>query len=173
MKAIKPKSMSETLRDNAKAHAFLAAQMGKEVPEQFKAPEAVQRKERVQRTANDDLEATVMREVSDVLAVHPRVLFAVRQNSGSMQVELSGGKTAPMWFYRWARSRVKMRISDYWGLTTDGRMFAFECKRRTWTKPSGEREGEQLAFLLTVKNSGGIAAFVTSGERVMELLNTP
>ena len=47
MKATKPKSMRETLQDNAKAHAFLAAQMGKEVPEQFKAPEAVQRKERV------------------------------------------------------------------------------------------------------------------------------
>jgi hypothetical protein len=67
---------------------------------------------------------------------------------------------APVYFYRFVRGR-EMRLTDFWGLTTAGKMFAIECKRPGWKKPSGLREAEQYAFLETVKSAGGIGMFVT------------
>ena len=157
---------------NAKAMRGLMALSGKTMPPELEAPvrKAVKPRATVNPSDPHELEASVMREVADVLSKHPKVLFAIRQNSGSMEVE-SNGKKMPIWFYRWARSREKMTLPDYWGLLTDGRMFALECKRRNWTKPTGEREGKQLAFILTVKYAGGVGEFVTCGEDAIKCLS--
>jgi hypothetical protein len=77
---------------------------------------------------------------------------------------------APIYFYRWAKSKVKMRISDFWGMLVDGRMFALEAKHRNWTKPSGERDGEQQNFLLTVKYAGGVSGFCTSAAQAQRII---
>jgi hypothetical protein len=116
--------------------------------------------------SDNDREDAVLREAGQLLAVHPKVLFAVRQNSGMAYNEAK----APIYFYRWLRSKVKMRISDFWGMLTDGRMFAIECKNRTWTKPSGTRELEQKAFIDTVKHAGGVSGFVTSAEQAQRII---
>lgn len=168
----KPKpTLNETIRINEKALRGLCMLGGKPIPEGFDTP-AVEVKPRSVVNPSDphDLEASVMREVASVLAKHPKVLFAIRQNSGSMEVESNGNKM-PIWFYRWARSRESMTLPDYWGLLTDGRMFALECKRRNWIKPTGEREGKQLAFLLTVRYARGIGEFVTCGEDAIKCLS--
>lgn len=171
-KIAKKLSIQDIREANAKAMRGLMDMAGKPMPPELEAPERkATRSATVNHSDANELEASVMREVGHLLAVHPAVLFAVRQNSGAMQVENSG-KTSPIWFYRWARSKTKMRITDYWGMTTDGRMFAIECKRRNWTKPSGEREGEQLAFILTVKYAGGRGGFATSVEHAKLILES-
>jgi hypothetical protein len=57
-------------------------------------------------------------------------------------------------------------------MLTDGRLMALEVKHRKWTKPSGEREGEQQAFLLTVKYAGGVSGFVTSAEQAQSIIES-
>lgn len=169
MRRKKP-TLNETIRGNEKALKWMCLMAGKPIPEGFDTPEVVKKARAVVNPSDpNELESSVMYEVAGILAKHPNVLFAIRQNSGSMEVE-SNGKKMPIWFYRWARSREHMTLPDYWGLLTDGRMFAIECKRRNWTKPTGEREGKQLAFILTVKYAGGVGGFVTCGEQVLELL---
>jgi hypothetical protein len=117
--------------------------------------------------SDNDREDAVLREVGQLLAVHPKILFAVRQNSGMAYND----SRAPIYFYRWLRSEVKMRISDFWGMLIDGRMFALECKNRAWNKPSGARELEQKAFIDTVKHAGGVAGFVTSAEQAQRIID--
>lgn len=119
-----------------------------------------------------ELEAAVLREVGELLAVHPLVLFAVRQNSGAAYLTGKGGADVPVWFYKFVRSRTPLRISDYWGLLTDGRPFAVECKRRDWKTPSGQREIEQRDFLLTIRGAGGTACFATCADDVVKMLDT-
>ena len=156
------KSLSDTQIGLQVGHNFLGAMYGK-TPMDV----GVKQKRAHTKSADDsDLEAGVLREVTALLAVHPKVLFAVRQNSGMSYNE--GG--APIYFYKWARSRVKMRVTDFWGMLTDGRMFALECKRRNWKSPSGTREGEQQAFLMVVLNHGGVSAFVTSAEQAQKII---
>ncbi len=121
----------------------------------------------------DELEGAVMREVAELLGVHPLVLWAVRQNSGSAAMRGRNGEVIPVWFYRWVRRRHRhMRITDYWGLLTTGRMFAIECKRRNWTSPSDQRELEQLAFIEVVREAGGVGGFVTSQEQAKVILES-
>ena len=165
-------TLQDTMEQNASGNRFYAAAYGKPMPAELEAParKAVKPRAVVNPSDPNELEAAVMREVAAVLARHPKVLFAIRQNSGSMEVE-SNGKKMPIWFYRWVRSRESMNLPDYWGLLTDGRMFALECKRRNWTKPTGEREGKQLAFLLTVRYARGIGEFVTCGEDAIKCLS--
>lgn len=121
-------------------------------------------------SSGQPLEADTLRAVSELLATHPKVLFAVRQNSGAMQYQNAGGRSVPVWFYKWTKRAAKMRISDHWGLLTDGRMFALESKRPGWRGPSDLREFEQLEFINTVKAAGGIGGFVTSAEEALALL---
>ncbi len=158
------KSLRDTIAEtqqgmNAWANAFGKPKQDMGVPE---------KRTHTKQMADNDTEAAVMREVGELLAVHPKVLFAVRQNSGMAY----GENKQPIYFYRWARSKTKMRISDFWGMLTDGRMFACEVKNRLWTKPSGEREAEQQNFLLTVKYAGGVAGFVTSAEQAQKIIES-
>ena len=140
------------------------------MPAELEAPtRKAKRTDPASKTAPDKLEAALMREVGDLLARHPRVLWAIRQNSGSAWMPGKGGVMMPVQFYRWVRSKTKMRVTDYIGQLDNGRFFALEVKRRSWKVPIGDRENEQLEFLLTVGYSGGIGSFVTSAEQVMEL----
>lgn len=159
------KSLRETLKDSQRGLDAWAAMHGK--PQTVHIPIA-EKRTMTKRTAYEDTEAVVMREVGELLAVHPLVLFAVRQNSGMSYNEVG----VPIWFYRWTKRKAPMRITDYWGLLTDGRMFALECKRRTWTKPSGDREGEQQNFLMTVRNVGGVSGFVRSAEEAKSIIES-
>ena len=158
------KTLRETLAENHKAESAWANAFGKPLRDDLEP--VAEKRTNTKRMADDDREDSVMREVSALLAIHPKVLFAVRQNSG-MAENASG---TPIWFYRWVRSRTKMRVTDFWGLLTDGRMFACEAKNRLWKAPSGEREMEQQAFLDTVAKAGGVSGFVTSAAQAQRII---
>lgn len=121
------------------------------------------------RVDHPDLEKHTLSAVGELLAIHPKVLLAVRQNSGGMQYEDNRGQTHAMWFYR-VVTKQKVRISDYWGFLRDGRMMAMECKRPSWKAPSDAREHEQAAFLTLILNCGGIAGFVRTVDEAQALL---
>ena len=167
-------SLKQTVSDHEKAIRWMCNMAGKPIPAEFaeRAPEPAKPKStRKPPTPTDksQLEAAVQREVFSVLAKHPSVLFAVRQNSGAAETE--SGRS--IWFYRWARRRgVEMVLVDFWGLFTDGRMFALECKKRKWKRSlSDDRENKQQAFIDVVKSAGGVGGFVTSGEDALALLS--
>ena len=175
MRAKKP-TLNEQIRMNEAALKAMCRFNGKPEPEGFDTPEKVKRERAVVNPSDpNELEAAVMREVGQVLSSHPKVMFAIRQNSGSVEMELAGGKTAPVWFYRWIKRKSDMTITDFWGMLVDGRMFAIECKERKW-KMSGEntvkgkREFKQWNFIFTVKYAGGVGGFVTSAEQALEIL---
>lgn len=163
------KSFKQTVTDNEQAIRNLCVAAGKPIPEEFAAKPVVAPKPRKPATASDphELEASVQREVFSVLAKHPAVLFAVRQNSGAA---MSGN--VPIWFYRWARRNgVEMTLTDFWGMLRDGRMFAMECKKRSWKKVTGTREMQQSNFIDVVRSAGGVGGFVTCAEDAMGILN--
>jgi hypothetical protein len=157
-----------TKRQAASAHNaaidFYAA--ASENPRAAEAPRSAIPK---QRAAPRQLEAPVVAAVAELLAVHPKVLFAVRQNSGAASYEHSSGRYAPVWFYR-VVTRQPVTITDFWGILRDGRMFAIECKRPGWKAPHGDREMRQALFIMLVRNVGGVGGFVTSADQLGEIL---
>jgi len=124
----------------------------------------------------DDLEANVIDAVGDLLHVHPKVLFAARQNSGSLPFTNNKGKSYPIWFYKLVRKPEKLTIVDYWGFLADKRPFAFECKKPSWkpATPANRRdyahELEQQVFLHMIRSLGGVSGFVTDASQVVEML---
>jgi hypothetical protein len=116
------------------------------------------------------LEADVLSAVGDLLHQHPRVSYALRINSGQASYEAKSGKYAPVAFHIWVRSPVKCRMPDFFGALVDGRTLALECKRPGWKQPADKREYEQAAFLMLIRNLGGIGEFVTDVEQVAKLL---
>ena len=172
-------SLKQTVADHEKAIRWMCSMAGKPVPAEFaeRAPEPAKAAAKPRKpptpTDNQQLEAAVQREVFSVLAKHPAVLFAVRQNSGAA---MSGD--TPIWFYRWARRNgLDMTLTDFWGMLrrSDGgfAMFAIECKRRDWKRVSGAREIQQLAFIDVVRSAGGVGGFVTSAEDAIAILSQP
>lgn len=132
-------------------------------------PHSFKPRETKPRMDHADLEKHVVRAVSELLAIHPKVLFGVRQNSGGASYEAKSGKFAPIFFYHILTSQP-VTITDFWGIMRDGRMFALEAKRPSWKEPKEEREFKQAAFLMLVRNCGGIAGFVRSSEEANALL---
>ena len=120
------------------------------------------------REDHADLEKHVIADVWPLLAEHPNVLFAVRQNSGALTYE-KDGDSVPVWLCRIV-TKQPVRISDFWGFLKDGRPFAMECKRPSWKKPSDKREFEQAAYHMLIQNIGGVAGFVRSEEEARALL---
>lgn len=149
---------------------FVAAAHDKVVPEDALHKVRPKRERAPNRAAGKPLENDVNAAVADVLAAHPMVLFAVRQNSGALPYQAASGKVIPVWFYRWVKKPARMRIVDHWGLLTDGRMVALESKRPGWKGPTDQREFEQLEFINNVKAAGGIGGFVTCAEEALALL---
>ena len=131
------------------------------------------KRERVKRPvdgrAAHDIEAPVIAAVGELLAVHPHVLLAVRQNSGAMPYERDG-RLVPVWFYKLIRCPEKLTIVDYWGFLKDARPFAIECKRPSWKEPETERELKQRAYLDMIASLGGVSGFVRSADEARALL---
>ena len=115
-------------------------------------------------------ESHVVREVSELLAVHPKVLFAVRQNSGGASYEHSSGRHAPIYFYK-VLTGQDLTITDFWGVMRDGRLLAIEAKRRDWKEPKEAREYRQAAFMMLIRNAGGVAGFVRGLDEAKALLD--
>jgi len=157
------KPLRETYRENQKGLDFHAKMCGK--PQTVHIPVKPEREVK-NHSPKDELEASVIAEISKLLAHHPNVLFARRNNSGAASMPGRDGKDMPVYFTRIIKSPVKMRIPDIDGYLTDGRKFAIECKRRNWTKPTDQREHEQAAFLQMVRDAGGVGLFATCVEDV-------
>jgi len=85
-------------------------------------------------------EKDVLSAVLELLAVHPRVAFAYRQNVGG--------------FYNAAGQYVACGFAgcaDIIGMMKDGRYLAIEVKGSR-----GKASEEQLAFIFKVRNNGGV-----------------
>ena len=137
-------------------------------PESALTPLPIKRGPRVD---HPDLEKHVIAAVGQLLAVHPRVAFAIRQNSGAASYEAATGKFSPIYFHKWVRCPEPMKMADYMGATVEGRLLALECKKPSWTKPTDQREREQAAFLALVCKVGGIGEFITDAEQVNAILS--
>jgi len=189
------KPLRETLRENQRGLDYYAKMYGKEQTQHIN----VKPKREIKNHSDKyELEASVIADISKLLAHHPQVLFACRSNSGAAYMTGRDGKEMPVTFNRIIRSPVAMRISDFWGVCLaskevietptisdnkqiaamqvisqafnvkypNARMFAIECKRRNWTKPTDQREHEQAAFLQMVRDAGGVGLFATCVEDV-------
>lgn len=103
-------------------------------------------------------EAQVLRGVLQVLAMHPRVAWAHRMQSGAGKILRKGGVSQ---FLRFGFPGCP----DVLGQLRDGRCIAIECKR-----PSGKMTPEQAAFLDCVRANGGVALVARSVDDVVEAL---
>lgn len=164
-------TLREQLETNQRASNFYADMAGKpRVPNELLAALPPKR-HRVKRpvAASGETEAPVISAVGDLLAAHPQVLLAIRQNSGAMPYQRDG-RLVPVWFYKKIRTPEELTLVDYWGFLKDARPFAFECKRPSWKSVETPRERRQQAFLKMVAGLGGISAFVRSADDVAGLL---
>ena len=131
-----------------------------------------------ERAAPRSLEGPVVAAISELLAVHPRVIWAARFNSGAASYEAASGKYAPVWFHKFLRAPEKMRMPDFfclvdgqeWSVNPRCLPFAIEAKAPGWTKPRDDREREQATFLKMIRECGGIGIFATSADQVMAAL---
>ena len=158
------KTLRDTLLENQKAEKSWAAAFGKPVRDDLEPVK--EKRVHTKKMADSDREDSVMREIKALLAVHPKVLWAVRMNSGMSQ----NANGAPVFFHTWVRSKVPMLLPDFIGQLVDGRLLGLECKNRLWTHPSGDREGKQQNCLMTIRNAGGVSGFVTSAEQAQKIL---
>jgi len=170
-------SKREVITANNAAQRFYAAASDKpEAQEHLKRLliDLPPKRERVKRCDGRPIEQDVIRAVSDLLAVHPKVLFAVRQNSGGASYQHSSGDYKPIFFYH-VLTRGNVTITDFWGLLKTGAPFGFEAKKPHWKGASGfaerARVERQAAFIAIVKEAGGIGAFVTDALQVKSLLD--
>jgi len=164
----------DRLRHNDATLRFLGEMAGREVPAALLnnlAPKRV-----YQKGDPSTLEAATLRAVGELLARHPKVLFAVRQNSGSMQYTNTKGDAVPVWFVKIIRqpAGVRVKMPDYWGFIVGNGCvpFAIECKRASWERVSNEREEAQAAFLGMVRGIGGIGIFATDAQQVAAALDS-
>lgn len=118
-----------------------------------------------------DTEGPVASAIAELLARHPKVLFAVRQNGGAFTYDTKDGRSAPVWFYR-ILTGSEITITDFWGLLKDGRPFAIEAKRPSWKEPKLPREFKQAAFIMLMRNIGGKGGFATSVEEAAAILDS-
>ena len=114
-------------------------------------------------------EAPILAAVCELLAHHPKVLFAARQNSGMASYEAKSGRYAPVFFYR-ILTHNNLTLPDVWGILKDGRFLAVECKAPPFKEPRNDREFRQANFLMLVRNLGGVALFCTDVSQVEEAL---
>lgn len=90
------------------------------------------------------LESVVLKAVIKALALHPRVAWATRMNTGAVTL-------GPLGKQRYVRFGFK-GCPDIIGQMRDGRFLAVEVK-----KPKGKASEDQLAFIYRVRNAGGVA----------------
>lgn len=146
----------DQLEANNRADRYYAAMAGVEPKAQnVIAP-------RRERAAPRALEAPVVQAISELLAVHPNVLFACRQNSGAASYEAATGHYAPVHFYRILTHGKEITLPDFWGILRGGSVFSIEAKAPGFREPRTDRELRQANFLMLVRNCGGRAGFATS-----------
>lgn len=138
----------------------------------YRIPHGLKSRAPATRVDHPDLEKHVLRACCDLLAAHPKVAFAVRQNSGGASYEHSSGDFKPIYFYEILKpSWREYTITDLWGLLLDGRPFAFECKRPSWKGATlTDREERQAAFIRLIRARGGVGDFITDAEQINALL---
>lgn len=136
------------------------------------------------RAAPRQLEAPVVQAISELLAVHPNVLFACRQNSGMASYEAASGKYAPVHFYRILTHGKELTLPDFWGILradpsqpsfagVPHRFLAIEAKAPGFKEPRTDREFRQANFLALVRNCGGRAGFACSAEDAQRIIESP
>lgn len=109
-------------------------------------------------TRPEPAEAQVLRGVLQLLAMHPRVAWAQRMQSGAGKLVRKNGASQ---FLRFGFPGCP----DVLGQLRDGRVLAVECKR-----PSGVVTPEQVSFLECVRANGGVALIARSATDVAEAL---
>jgi hypothetical protein len=164
------RSLREHLKDSHAGQSFYAAMAGKPPPVPARLLEMGPKRTRAPSDPADS-EGPVLAAVGELLAVHPLVALAVRQNSGALGYE-SKGRFVPVWFYKLCRrpGAGEITLTDYWGFLKDGRPFALECKRPSWRAPREPRELNQQAFIHLIESFGGIGGFVRSSDEAKALL---
>lgn len=164
-------SLRETVMATNKSLAMYEALSGRKTPPnalfEVSAPRAPRKPS---GESNGKLEKDVQRAVNELLARHPKVLFAVRQNSGSMEYETRNGGMVPVWFYKLLRGPCDLTITDIWGFLTNGKPFAIECKRENWKGSGTLRENKQAAFIGMIIGIGGVGGFVTSADEAQAII---
>lgn len=166
------RSLADLRRAHDASLKFYAESASKEVPPHL-LNALPPKRDRVRKPAGDrltgDIEAPVIAAVADLIEQHPNVLFAVRQNSGSIPYERDG-RPVPVWFYKKIKTPEELTLTDYWGFLKDRRPFAIECKKPSWKSPTTPREFRQRAFLQMIIALGGVGCFVRSAEEAAEAL---
>jgi len=158
----RPPKLRDVLAKNNASDRFLASMAGKAPM----AQSVIAPKRAYTKPDLEDTEAPVLAAVGELLHYHPQVLLAIRQNSGAAQTETG----APIWFFKVFRSPPEFTLTDYWGFLRDGRPFAFECKRPSFTTPRTERELKQQSHIHLIESIGGISGFVRSAQEAQCLL---
>jgi hypothetical protein len=135
-------------------------------------------------------ETDIVQMILRWLEVDRRVTFCVRLNSGAMvdargqflrfyqvrklaQVAAAKGRMDIVSILTASNGRSIKNpgsgLPDIWGLLWCGLFFAIEVKRPGWKKPTDDRERLQAFVLELVRESGGIAGFVTCLDEVRAL----
>lgn len=130
---------------------------------------------RVNHSPAHMLESAVMKEVSEVILLHPKVLWAIRQNTGEADYEtFASGHSRRVRFWNWVKRPGPDRylLADFWMVLKDGRFGLMECKRRDFRMtPSDDRAQRQQKLIDVVKANGGVGGIVTCAEDALEILN--
>ena len=177
-------SLKATLAANRAAGRNYAAMYGKEPMPMDVEPDRLPRKKSAVQLPKRS-EADVQRDVLSWLKRDPRVAIYERHNSGALP-----DKTGRMVRFNRVTVRggngIKPLISDITGTLKNGMGFAFECKEPNWKLPDFDallhkdgllsdrelRELGQEAYLIAVRNAGGIGMFITDVQQVIDILQT-
>lgn len=133
-----------------------------------KLPEALQRgfdelrppppRKRLPRldAPTEPLERDIQSAIMEALLLHPRVVKAVRTNSGAAMYKSPQGRDYMVHFTSEPVVDIHfmLRNPHGWGW--------FEVKRPSFRSPRDLREERQAAFLAAVREAGGIGEFVRS-----------
>ena len=107
---------------------------------------------RKERAKPRRIEAGILREVLELVRIHPKCAFAYRQNAGTFGENYT---------------RLGPRgICDIIGMMKDGRYLAIEIKA-----PGKRPEEHQFAFMKMVSTNGGVAGWCTSIEEAKAILD--
>lgn len=114
-------------------------------------------------------ERDVLRAVLAALKAHPRVAWAVRLNSGMAMLPGKGGKPQPVRFgFSGCPDIIGQVTASVYADIARGLFLAVEVKR-----PGKKPTLEQAAFLLRVREAGGVGFVATGVEDVWKHLGKP
>lgn len=163
------KTLRDTMLANQSSMDMYAALYGRERVEVRDIPAPPKTRAPAQ-PRSVPLESEVLAEIVDGLLTHEMVGVVERINSGTAVEADAEGRKRFIAFNHVYRAKgqasPQMRASDlsvtllggHWG----GRRLAVEAKRPGWTRPTDEREWQQLAYLKRIVECGGYAIFACS-----------